>query len=427
MTMIELGDVTAAPDQAEPTTGRGARPRPTRRTVLAVLAALCLLTVTGSARPAAPQVRLLWQAPGSVNDASMLTEDTAYLHQATGTGARLTAFDLATGAVRWSRLTGDVVGRMQPAPAAGMLLIPDDPSRSTTALDPATGAELWTTPGELLSVDGGTALLTELAGVVQTGERLIRLRDRSTIWSIDTAEVQNQIIAYRGDTPTKIVIARPDGEIKIFRYADGKLLTSVRIPWMTPSPTADIWNDMSAVGEVLVVNRSTQDRSEATAYRLDTMAEVWRAAGTHSVAFDCGSVVCLTDNTGLAGYDPQSFRKLWTLPGVVAARLAGPDRLLVGDTGEDTVQTLVDVTTGELVGEPIQGNAAWDSRPDGALIVLHSTESPPGRTSVNRWDLATGTPRLLGSMDQLPSFRCESVPHFLACFRGNYYEVTAVR
>ncbi len=437
--MIELGDVSVAPPEP-PAAGRP----PIRRIALGVITALCLLLVTGSARPAGPLVHLLWHVPIAVNDATTLTDDTMYLHHATTAGARLTAFDLATGAVRWSRITGQVVGYVEAAPQAGILLAAADRqsvplpigdtadlatrfTRATVALDAATGAELWTAPGEVQSVEGDSALMFDVDDQGnQVRMWLLRLRDHHTAWSVDTRGAPTQIVATTGGVPSKIVTASAGGEIRILRYGDGKLLRTARIAWTTPQPTADIWNDMTAVGDVLVVNRSTQDRVEATAYRLDTMAEVWRAPGIRSFVFDCGAVVCVTDNVGMTGHDAHSFRLLWSLPDVVSAQPAGPDRILVGQIGEDARQWMVDTATGAPIGDPIQGSPITTGGPDGALLVLHSTTSPPDRTSITRWDPATGRQVLLGSMSRLLGYRCEAVPRFLTCYRGDSYEVTAV-
>jgi hypothetical protein len=440
--VIELGDVTTMPAA---TAAAPVEPLPVRKIALALVAALCLFTVTGSARPALPLVRPLWRMPVLVNDATALTDDTVYLHRATPEGARLTAFDLATGAIRWSRTTGQVVGYVEAAPQAGLLLVAADRqsvplplgdpaqfavsfTRATMALDAATGAELWTAPGEVQSVDGDTALMFDVDDKGrQVWLRRISLRDHQPIWSVDTAGAPTQIVATTAGLPAKILTASADGEIKIFRYGDGRLLRTARIPWTTPQPTADIWNDMTAVGDLLVVNRSTQDRVEATAYRLDTMAEVWRAPGVRSFVFDCGPVVCVTDNEGMIGYDAHSLRRLWSRPGVVSAQPAGPERLLIGESGEDSRQSLIDATTGAMVGRSIQGSPIGTGRSGGALLVLHSADSPPDRTSVTRWDPATGRRSLLGSMDKFFGYRCQAVPRFLTCSRGDSFEVTAVR
>lgn len=437
--MIELGDVSVAPPEP-PAPGRP----PIRRIALGVITALCLLTVTGSARPAVPLVRLLWQVPVAVNDATTLTADTMYLHHATTAGARLTAFDLATGAVRWSRITGQVVGYVEAAPRAGILLAAADRqsvqlplgdtadlttsfTQATVALDAATGAQLWTAPGEVQSVDGDSALMFDVDDQGnQVRMWLLRLRDHHTVWSVDTAGAPTQIVAATGGVPSKIITASASGEIKIFGYGDGKLLRTARIAWTTPQPTADIWNDMTAVGDILVVNRSTQDRVETTAYRLDTMAEVWRAPGIRSFVFDCGEVVCVTDNVGMTGHDPHNFRLLWSLPGVVSAQPAGPDRILVGQNGDDARQQVIDAVTGAPIGDAVQGSPIATGGPGDARLVLHSATSPLDRTSITRWDPATGRQVLLGSMSQLPGYRCEAVPRFLTCYRGDSYQVTAV-
>ena len=103
MTVIELGLVTDGGDQPP-----AAPPRRTlrrtelRRVLVAVVAIVCALTVTGSARPDPHGPARLWSTPFHEGaDSFMLAGDAAYVLAQSGS-TRLTAYDLRTGAVRWS-------------------------------------------------------------------------------------------------------------------------------------------------------------------------------------------------------------------------------------------------------------------------------------------------------------------------------------
>jgi outer membrane protein assembly factor BamB len=58
--------------------------------------------------------------------------------------------------------------------------------------------------------------------------------------------------------------------------------------------------------------------------------------------------------------------------------------------------------------------------------VLKPTATPPGRTSIARWDLATGRRDVLGSIDRISFNRCQAVAHYLGCYQNDAYSVTAV-
>ncbi|MDY7090290.1 MAG: hypothetical protein SYR96_35015, partial [Actinomycetota bacterium] len=105
----------------------------------------------------------------------------------------------------------------------------------------------------------------------------------------------------------------------------------------------------------------------------------------------------------------------------------GPDRLVLGEGLDDGRNQLVDAETGAALGEPVQGTLAWNDAGEGSLLLLRSTVDPPGRTAVVRWDLRTGRQRMLGSIGDMASRPCSSVPGYLACTVGEEYQVIAVR
>jgi outer membrane protein assembly factor BamB len=95
MTLIELGEVSSG----SPDPSAAPRRADIRRIAVAAVAALCVLTVTGSERPEPRSLPTLWAT--SVGNAPFtLTADTVYVLQETST---LTAYSAADGAPRWTR------------------------------------------------------------------------------------------------------------------------------------------------------------------------------------------------------------------------------------------------------------------------------------------------------------------------------------
>jgi hypothetical protein len=446
MTVIELGEVTSAPDDDNPGVARelGLDRRLIRRLAPAAVAILCALTVTGSGQPAPPPVRILWRVPFSDVDAKTVTEDSAYVYRSLDGAGVLTAYDLATGRARWTRGNPDTEGWLQPAPEAGLLLMAGDRQtvdlelgsgtvhagefvRETVALNAATGAEVWRAPGEAESLYRDTALMADHdAKGEQVRVRMIRLRDHSTIWTRATPGVRNWAIANDGDRPDKIVMGTATGRITTLRYADGAVLGTGAVPWAESRPEDGVFTYLSATKDVLLANRTTEHHSATTAYRLDTMAQLWWIGETRGFPFDCTPGVCVDEGPGLASHEPLTGRRLWLLPGVAIADPIGDSRLLVGDGAEEGQQSVVDAVTGAMIGEPAFGALAYQSGPRSSALVLRSTSEPPGRTSVTRWDLRTGRLDVLGTTDRVDGNRCEAVTHYLTCVRANRFEVTAV-
>lgn len=160
MATIELGEISGRrPEDSRPL-GRD------RRLAAAAVVVLCSLTVAGSAVPAPRGVRPLWSVSGMGSPSSALTADSAYVYRSDANSTRVSAYDLASGRLRWQRSFPGAAGYVQVAERAGLLLIPAEVSRTarpgyeTVALSAATGAEAWRAPGEPYTVGGDTALMT---------------------------------------------------------------------------------------------------------------------------------------------------------------------------------------------------------------------------------------------------------------------------
>ncbi|MCO8272125.1 PQQ-binding-like beta-propeller repeat protein [Actinoplanes sp. TRM 88003] len=446
MSTIELGEMpTAGDDRPAPAGSARFDRRLVRQIALVVAALLCAVTLTGAEVPRAHGLRPLWSVATSEAQGTALSRDSLFVYRTADSVTTIVAHDLRTGAIRWQRTLNGAIGYIQPADDAGMLLIPTEgrlvelPSANdgtafqaevhgaTVAVSIATGEELWRTDGEPYTVSHDTALMTQFSpGAALRRIRLIRLSDRSTIWSRDTAGVRNYLSLPMNDRPDKVVTATDVGEIKIYAYASGALLSEARIPWVTPRPDEGFFNDLTGTSEILVVNRSQANTFDMSVYRTDTMAELWRAPHTDGYAFACGAALCVNGGQGVVAYDMNTGAQLWRLADAANAWPLNAERVAVGEGADDGAMRLVDAGTGRVVGEPASGTLAWNETQEGTALVLRPTESPAGRTAVTRWDLRTGRQWLLGSIAPVAGPPCSVRTGILACNRGDSYEVIAV-
>jgi outer membrane protein assembly factor BamB len=192
------------------------------------------------------------------------------------------------------------------------------------------------------------------------------------------------------------------------------------VAWTTPQPRQDEFSDISVAGDYLVVNRNRRGQADVHVYRLDTLAEVWHAANPNGWAFGCGPALCLAGGTDLVAYDLATGRRRWQRDGVTAGGPVRDDRVIADDGGHPL---LLDAATGHQIGERGDGITVWTVEPSTALYLLRSTRTPPGRTSVTRWDVATGRTRLLGAVDPVPGERCQVLGHHLACIADRAFKV----
>jgi hypothetical protein len=302
MSTIDLGELSSAPGTDS---SHEFDARQVRRFALVAALILCLVGAAGSAPPGPAGVRLLWSVPISEQDSTTLGPETAYIGTTGPDRGQLTAYDLVTGAVRWSTTEDDnTIGYLQLAEPEGLLLMPGDLvvgpsgvqfSRRTVALDARTGRRLWSEPGEVMVVAGGRMLMADHDDDgAFTGLRLVRLDRLTAVWQRSTADAVSIAFALSGTDPDKIITVTGDGDAEVLRFADGDRIAHATIDWLKPDPERQQYNDLAPSGDHLVVNRSQQGRAELSVYRLDTLAEQWQADSTNGYAFPCGTAVCLS-------------------------------------------------------------------------------------------------------------------------------------
>ena len=436
MTTIDLGEVTDRP--IEP-----AIPIDHRRLIRAALAVCTmagLFAVAGSAHGAAVGVRPLWITSFGEDDTVALDSDTAYVSRLDNAGQpTVTAYDLDSGAPRWSAPTGDTLAHFAVRPAGDTVLAPADPvtmtyqeadgsrwsyvsARTTIALDAATGYQLWRADGDARpSASTGTALIAEQNDEVHaTGLRLVRLRDGAEIWNVAVPPLAGWTPLPDSDHPLAIATATTDGRLSVYGYADGKLRASSRVPWETKTRSATL---IPAGRDLAVIRDDPSRDSITTVYSADDLKPLW----TSGYVTSCGDLLCSIGRDGVAGRDPATGRAVWTAPRARTMFPVTDDRILLGADLDGTSLQLTDSHTGRPLGGVVTGSQAFTTDPSGDLLFVRPSLEPPGQLVVTRLGLADGAQTSLGLAG--PSGErsfCIANPGYLACPRTDGLHVMAL-
>jgi hypothetical protein len=438
MTMIDLGEVSQEDFQPRIPVDR----RRVLRAALALITLAGVLVLAGSAgKPAPAEIRDLWTIDAN-SDGIGLDDRALYLVRDDGKPG-LVAYDLATGAMRWRAPAGHRVSNYGVRPAGDTVLLPADPfsvtrkeddgstyfyvtNRTTIAFDAATGRHLWEVTGDAQPlVDSGTALVEITDDNAQTvGLELVRLRDGTPIWS----KRYPQLLGWTmlpADHPTSIAIATMDGELSTVDITDGTSHGRGRIPWADGKESG--W--LMATGKYLTILHNTKglDDTATTIYDPVTLRPLWRT----SYVQPCGELMCSIDDKGVSGLDPATGRVVWNAYGMQNMQPYGDDRVLLSTAGELPTVQLADSRTGDLLGEPSTGQAAYgsgaDTGHDGRLLLTRPSKQPIGQLVVTEIRLADGTHRDLGTIGSFTELRpCLTTPGYLACFRPDGLHVMAV-
>jgi outer membrane protein assembly factor BamB len=402
--------------------------RPSRPVALFVLAMLTLVLVTASERLAQRVAGALWSgAYDRDNDTVTLTPTSIFLSH----HGALTAYDLATGATRWSAPATGVMSQA-PAVAGGVIVAPDGFERyfqrpdlvlarttRTVARDAGTGSVLWRAAGAPQEVGDRSVLLVDAAGPVPR-LRNVGLRDGRTLWSRPVPDLADAVVV--GDS---VVAAATDGRITVFRYGDGALTRTGKVPWPDRA-----WLSVLA-GRLVVRSQASSGLTSSVVYRPDTLTELWRIDGNLT---DCGVVLCGLQPGGLIGYDPGTGAQRWLAPGMTAATSVRADRIVAFSELDGRIQ-LIDPATGRVLGSAGAGPGSWFAGGRTAVagvpvasevFVLQSETAAPNRAAVVRLDLGTGGQRLAGAVDGTGWVGCRSAAGYLVCLRSDLIRVTAV-
>jgi outer membrane protein assembly factor BamB len=407
MTIIELGDPGSA---ATAPARRRLDHRFVMRWAAAAVAVLCAATLTGSAVSGSTVIRPRWSIAFSSTSLADATRDTVFV-QSINVGSEVTAYELGSGAVRWSKGLPMPRGRMT-ARVPGVVLVPILLA-GTVALDPRTGVELWRLPGDVVSATPETALLTQPDRTLI----LVRMADGSRIWSRPIAGDESWAVV--GPERQRIVAATPDGRLQVLRLSDGALLAQSRgeidsgVPFRT---------GLFAESGRLFVNRMETDRAVVTAYDLDTLQQRWRYAQsatdeivTGPAARACGVVLCFADGTGTVGLEPATGTIRWRATGFVdAVPVTGLNRMLA-DGGDRGRYALIDTATGAVVVSLGAGTTVRDAVRSVPAYYLRPVAPDGRRVAVGRIDLVTGGLQLRGLADAVGPQGCTAVADTLIC------------
>jgi hypothetical protein len=455
MSVIDLGDVSYLPDEPEDYPGGRREFGRVRvgRLAKAAIAAVAALVLGGSGLPAPPVLRQVWSVPYSMAESMMIEGDSIYVRRATGTGTELTAYDLGTGAARWTRDTGPGPAWLgvDPQERAGVVLVPGDEQTITiksvdgstigysyagtlTALDPATGEPLWRRTGaQYGQVTGDTLLMYERSpGGMITWLRLVRTRDGSTVWERRAPENADVVVVqFDGETPERVVTGTQKGELTVLRYADGTPVVAAPVPWRPTSYDTGTGSNLSAAaGRVVIVDtglEANSDRSRVTVYRTDDLVPLWSrdTIGWTNVQ-ECGPLLCVgTAETAFEAVDPDTGTKRWgTTGGPFVTPVRDGERLLVAGTDDEQEQTLVDAATGRVIGPGGNGNLLYQDPEQGTVTLLRDLGA--SRSAVNRLDTTTGQSTTLGVVGGGSQHFCIVEGDWIACATDGGLVVTAV-
>jgi outer membrane protein assembly factor BamB len=425
MALIDLGDVS------EPVLP-GRRPRWAGRRWRGIGLSLVLAVSLATLQPAPtglPTVRILWTAPLTRTLIVQSDHDTVYALRAVDGGGELTAYELATGQVRWTQPTTTATvtaGWFSVLDAADLLVIPTE--HGDSAVDAATGRHLWTVSGSVESFAADSVLLREDGGQNQSSRlRLVRARDGVTVWQRSSGEVRTVVVPVRDGRPAMIVV--DSGELSVLRYGDGVTQLSRDLP----RDGVDV-RQLMLIGGHLLIQRHYDDRVTVTGYRLDTLDEVWQVeAPGGGTARDCGPVVCLATSRGAEGLDPGTGARRWAVPGADDVWPVTDERLVVSEDprephdGRQPLVSVIDAKTGRQLGSAVAGQPVVSAVGDRTLLVLRPRDSPVGPTSIYDVDPATGRNALIGEVDYaLLNSPYELVGRYIVRMREGRLQVMAV-
>ncbi|GAA2894885.1 hypothetical protein Acy02nite_59350 [Actinoplanes cyaneus] len=395
-----------------------------------LIALICLFALAASGGPPVPQVRQLWTTGLTERDSFALTADTVYLVRRSG----LTAYDLATGAVRWRRdLPLPYSDLTSMRVTDGMVLLGGPPEFVTApgfpsgamaypteliVLDAATGADRWRAPGEVFDSTAGAVLLADRDAHGELhAMRLVGASDGVLRWTRPLTR------ALDVQTSPGRIVTTTAGEVTTYRHDDGTPLASRRI-----EASQDWVNSTTMVsGERLLVTRADPRGATITAYRLDDLAELWsRRTLRGAYVTECGPVVCLSSGAELSGLDAATGEPRWSSSGWAGVDVAGPGRLLAYSTADEPEHALMDAATGRLLGRPSPGWPTPAGGPDGPRTLIRASATDPDRSVVSRIDPAGGRIVPIGTVVSPAVGPCSGGGRFLLCRRPGDLVVTAL-
>ncbi|BFU42653.1 hypothetical protein KRMM14A1004_08900 [Krasilnikovia sp. MM14-A1004] len=430
MTVIELGYVGLDdhdPPVPSPRASDWGR-RHLRRAMAALIAVLCLVTVASSDHAPAPRgVRALWDIPLGEEDSFAVAGDTVVVHSG-GAVRRLTGYGRTDGAVRWSRELGVRAPYVIAVPESGVVLLPSAPREirprdgvllpdlftQTTAVDTATGAELWHGAGDPTWAgprDGVLLVDHPSTGPGADRVRLVGLRDGRERWSRATpgADMVSPI-GPDPRRPDRVATVTRAGRARLLRLDDGADIGGGTVAW--PPGSGFPFSHLEWHGDQLYVLHSTPTLAIIAGYAGQPLRERWRTDIRAGSVDGCGPVFCVTTDRDVTGHDWDTGAARWQEAVGDFTRTVGPGLVAI-DSGHGSPLRIIDAATGRpiatLDGKPVEDETGT------VQLMLSSSVTPAGRTVVTRVRPGTGETFTLGSIDAVTDYGCTLDGDLLIC------------
>ncbi|GLY99683.1 PQQ-binding-like beta-propeller repeat protein [Actinoplanes sp. NBRC 103695] len=388
MTVIELGEISSG---TRPPAVRPVAPRDLRRILVAVVALLTLLGVTGSARPEPQSMRTLWRTPTS-QEPFTLRGDTLYI-QRSGRAPALEARAIADGRVLWQAPLDQPVGYVN-VEVPGLVLVPateqladgSEQVQSIVALDAATGRERWRHRGELYAQTPDAMLLAEWSprGGAVLRLHLARVADGTDIWSYTpTGPGAASTISPAGGTPgapTDLIVIDRSGRVELRSLADGKVKRTGKVPWLSPEANTDSYGYAPVIGDVFFAVAVENGTMRVTAHDLATLRPLWEQFtdnGDLGGLFECGQMLCRgSEQTGIEALDPRTGVARWRSQGWSYGTMLDATRMYV-ESHSGAGNGIVDVRTGEVIAKFPTTMVVMDPSADRLILMAITREARP--------------------------------------------------
>jgi hypothetical protein len=422
--LIDLGEVPSGDRPADMPAAAPQRWVRRRRLLPALLAAVLIATLTGSARVApwaGPKL-----IPSKLGEATFVTGDRLFL-----VGAR--AEETETKIVRTYALPAGTPLSVTTIPAvtgpiydvtgvAGILFVSYQLDAfgavATVAMAAGTQRELWRRRAQVVGVSrpDGLVLLRENhfdAGALHWYG--VDLASGAVRWTL-TQPVDGYIAEtdYTDGFPRRLVSLDVSGRLVVRDSTTGAAVAATTIP--APSDWARngvaLWPD----GDLILVG----DHTTATAYTLSRLTERWRApvdlytlyVGTH-----CGPVLCVFSpgGAGVQVLDRATGRTRWASDRWSYAEQLGRNLVVYRDGVGAAPPEVVDSATGQVRADLRPWESIGPVRPDGSVVVLH-VEPFSGRAWYGLFDPTRLAVRLVGRAERIFD-DCHTSPDVLVCRR----------
>jgi outer membrane protein assembly factor BamB len=437
MAVIELGVLHGEGD--EPAVDAPRRPldrRDLRRVLVALVTAFCVLTVTGSARPDPHGLRQLWSTAFDQGGGTfIMSADSIFVLNQLGTD-QLTAYDLRTGAVRWSHPGPDDATWLSDI-KAGVILLPAglttaqyvetdgstitrDFNRDTVAVDARTGRQLWRESGELIATVGDRAVLTEwnAAGDNVSSFRTVRLGDGGTVWSSPARHVRSWITdTGTGAIAERLVTITETGSAEVLDLDDGSLVATAMLPWRPESSQESDFTAVTLEGTQLYLDRTKGDQSTITAYDTETLRSLWSIEQTAPGGiYGCGPVLCLSTTTRTSGHDRRTGAQRWQISGAANGFPLLDGVLMVDDDDETgTRHHLIEAATGHQIADLGSAVPVWNYQLNRTPYVVAHAERSTDLMLISRVDEKSGEVLLRGTLPAVLDYGCQTDDTLVAC------------